>query len=262
MKPTTLLYLTHMQQLTGSAEVLGVEPGEKTTVYLDQTIFYPQGGGQPFDMGVIEGAENKFIVNEVRFADGIVAHKGHFESGNFPAHFPVMLHVNEARRWLNSRLHTAGHVIDHAVDALKLGWEPTKAYHFPEGPYVEYKGTTDSAEFGNIQAKIQELCNHYIAENLPVSCRFASLEEVKQLCPNAPTNFWANLPPCPPELAELEGPDKRRLEGKPIRLVMVDMFAVPCGGTHVRSLVDLEAMVITKIKKKGDDIRVSYDVKR
>lgn len=246
MKPTDLLYLTHMQQLTGSAQVLGVEPGaEKTTVYLDHTIFYPQGGGQPFDMGSIDCADNKFIVDEVRFADGIVAHKGHFESGKFELHLPVMLHINESRRWLNSRLHTAGHVIDRAIDALKLGWEPTKAYHFPEGPYVEYKGSTDSEEFPQLQAKIQELCNHYITENLPVSCRFASLDEVKQLCPNAPTNFWSNLP-----------------AGKPIRIVLVDMFAVPCGGTHVRSLADLEVMVITKIKKKGDDIRVSYDVKR
>lgn len=246
MKLTNLLYLTHMQQLTGSAEVLGMEQGDgKTVVYLDQTIFYPQGGGQPFDMGLIESADNKFIVDEVRFSDGVVLHKGHFENGSFPLHLPVMLYVNESRRWLNSRLHTAGHVVDRAVEAMNLGWEPTKAYHFPEGPYVEYKGSTDAAEFGQIQTKIQELCNHYIAENLPVSCRLASLDEVKELCPNAATNFWSNLP-----------------QGKPIRLVLIDMFAVPCGGTHVRSLADLESMVITKIKKKGDDIRVSYDVKR
>src|SRR5579885_310312 len=245
MKPTKLIYLEHMQQLTCDAQVEAIEPeNEKTAVYLDQTVFYPQGGGQPFDTGMITSSTATFIVDEVRYIEGAVAHKGHFQHGTFTPHEMVHCIVDSIRRSLNARLHSAGHVVDMAVESLPLSWEPTKAYHFPDSPYVEYTGNLDTMNVDELQNTIQQLCNSYIEQNLPVSCRFVSLTELKQLCKHVPANF-ANLAP-----------------EKPIRIVLIDTFAVPCGGTHIRSLQELGSMVITKIKKKGDTIRVGYDVVR
>ncbi len=101
---------------------------------MDGTIFYPQGGGQPYDQGVIESAKGKFLVEEVRFVDGIVKHIGMFERGSFEKGDEVTCHVDKARRDLHSRLHSAGHIVDMGMTELGLGWIPGKGYHFPDGP--------------------------------------------------------------------------------------------------------------------------------
>lgn len=51
---TRLLYLENMCQLSGSACVVEIiKDAEDHKIVLDQTVFYPQGGGQPSDKGTI-----------------------------------------------------------------------------------------------------------------------------------------------------------------------------------------------------------------
>ncbi|MFY9463074.1 MAG: alanine--tRNA ligase-related protein [Candidatus Sungiibacteriota bacterium] len=113
---TKLLYLEDFLALTAEARVeeVGEENG-KVVVMLDATIFYPQGGGQPYDTGAIESGVGRFIVQDTRFTDGIVKHIGHFETGMFAVGEQVELSVDADRRALHSRLHSAGHVVDMAV---------------------------------------------------------------------------------------------------------------------------------------------------
>ena len=71
-----------MQQLSCGAKILEIKnENEKTILILDQTVFYPQGGGQPFDNGVILSGENTFQVDEVRFLEGQVFHIGNYSKG-------------------------------------------------------------------------------------------------------------------------------------------------------------------------------------
>lgn len=53
------------------------QEGERVAVILDQTIMYPQGGGQPFDTGSIESIDGaiKFRVTDVRAKSGVVTSK-------------------------------------------------------------------------------------------------------------------------------------------------------------------------------------------
>ncbi len=134
---TKLLYLEDFLAVTAEARVEDViEENGKAVVALDATIFYPQGGGQPYDTGAIESdaGDARFIVEDTRFVDGVVKHIGHFENRMFVGGERVKLFVDEARRKLHSHLHSAGHVVDMAVAALGLPWIPGKGSHFPQGP--------------------------------------------------------------------------------------------------------------------------------
>lgn len=235
---TRLLYLEDMYTLEADASVERIEQQDgRTIVYLNQTILYPQGGGQPYDTGIIKGQDATFVVDEVRFVDGDVLHYGHFEDANFAPREDVHIVVNGDRRRLNARLHSGGHLVDMAISQLKPDWVSGKGYHFPDGPYVEYSGDLDIEERDGLLLQIEKLGNEFIAQDLPVSCSFAEHAELEKLCRHVPANLPAN---------------------KPTRVVQFDNFAVPCGGTHVRSLADIKELKITKLKNKGGNIRVGY----
>ncbi|MBI3273808.1 MAG: hypothetical protein HYZ69_01555, partial [Candidatus Colwellbacteria bacterium] len=215
---TKLLYLEDFNLLVSDANVLQIaQENGKEIVILNQTIFYPQGGGQPYDKGMIEGFSVKFFVEEVRFVDGVVKHIGKFESGNFQVGEIVKCLVDEARRALHSRIHSAGHVVDMAVTALKLSWVPGKGYHFPEGPYVEYVGNLDGLEKEKLKTDVENLCNKFVKENRETKLLFMDKEKMKEVC-----HFVPDYIP----------------KGKPARVVMYGDFGVPCGGTHVSHLGD------------------------
>ena len=242
MPPTKLSYLDNSEQLNSEATVLEqTQDNGRDVVVLDQTIFYPQGGGQPYDKGIIEGKTGKLVVEEVRFIDGVVKHIGKFELGKFNAGEMVKCTVDAERRLLNSRLHAAGHIVDMAVTELKLNWVPGKGYHFSEGPYVEYAGSFDMAEKEKLKSDIETLCNKFITEDRKVEVRLMDKEKLAEVC-----KFVPDYIP----------------EGKPCRVVMYGSFAVPCGGTHVTHLDEVRRMTIRELKNKGGNIRVAYDIER
>lgn len=83
--PTYLKYMEYGNILTDSAKVLSVieHYDNKQAVLLNQTIFYPQGGGQPYDKGFIKNNDNSFVVEETRFKNDTVYHIGFFSKRLF-----------------------------------------------------------------------------------------------------------------------------------------------------------------------------------
>lgn len=242
MQLTELLYMSDMSSTEGTAVVQAVQEIDgKTVVFLDQTLFYAQGGGQPYDKGSMTSNSSIFEVEEVRYLDGLIRHIGHFTSGKFSEGETVMLHVDPVRRALHRRLHSGGHVVDLALKRLGIAWIPGKGYHFPEGPYVEYEGSLGEEDKEALRSKIENTCNAIIQENIPTHIEFVSAEELQK------RGFEV-----PPTLAP----------GKPLRIVYYGDFGVPCGGTHVDQMGDLRHLTIRKLKQDGSNIRVSYDVDR
>lgn len=238
MHPTHLVYLEDMALLALDARVLAVlEEDGRTAVVLDRTVFYAQGGGQPFDQGWIRSESATFAVSDVRFADGIVRHYGSFESGAFVPGEAVRCEVDAPRRALHARLHSGGHVIDMAVTELGLPWRPGKGYHFPDGPYVEYAGGLEGLDRERLKADIQAIADRLTALDQPTSIRFMPQEEMAAVCHFVP---------------------ERLPEGKPARVVLYGGYGVPCGGTHVANLKDIAPMTIRDVKEKKGAIRVSY----
>lgn len=237
MKKTELIYMSHMDLLTCEATVLDVQEKEgKTIIILDQTVFYPQGGGQPYDTGLISSETGELNVEEVRFVDGYVHHIGTI-SGNITKEQKIQCSVDAKRRELHSRIHSAGHVLDMAIQSLGLAWIPGKGFHFPEGPYVEYSGIYEG-DIQELKNVIEEKVNSFVTST-PTTIQFMDTEEMKKIGLSVPEY----LP-----------------KDKPSRVVFYGVFGVPCGGTHVNNLQDIGNISIRKIKQKKGKIKISYQV--
>jgi len=243
MEPTDLIYLGAMAEREFDARVVAVEEREAghTAVALDRTLFYPQGGGQPCDRGTISCHGRDLSVESVRFEDGLVWHMGPFASEAVAVGDDVHGTIDDARRVLNSRLHSAGHLIDMAIAHLGLDWPPTKAYHFPDSPYVEYAGVVPPEERPELVQRIEREAKSIEEQDLIVRCRLVERGELEELCHHVPENIPEN---------------------KPTRVVEFGDFAIPCGGTHVGHLLELGDVTVTKLKQKGELARVGYDVSR
>lgn len=243
MLKTKLLYLEELALLEAPAWVMEVlREDDRDIVLLDQTVFYPQGGGQPYDTGVIESPAGKFLVEEVRFVDGIVRHIGHFEGENitWKPRFQVMCRVDAERRMLHAKIHSAGHLVDKAVAELDLPWRPGKGYHFPQGPYDEYGGSIEGVDKEKLKSDIETLCNKYVSEGGKTEIVFMTREEMQKACRYTP--------------------DFPIEKGERARIVVHAGFPMPCGGTPVADMREIGRITIRKIKQEKDNIRVGYDV--
>ncbi|MBG6178990.1 alanine--tRNA ligase-related protein [Arthrobacter sp. CAN_A1] len=245
---TELTYLNDFDVVTGTAKVLSVNQDDdgRTDVVLDRTCFYPRGGGQDWDTGVIRGVPGEFpggfdvdfAVEEVRLdPEGVVHHLG---TGSIAAGDGVALEVDAARRLANTRLHSAGHVVDLAVERLGLPWVPGKGAHYPHMSFVEYNAAVPAEEVDAVVARIQEAAQDVVDAGSTNEIRFMPVADMGEYCRNVPDNIPTN---------------------KPARIVLYTAdFGVPCGGTHVADVSDIGTLTITKIKSKKGLTKVSYAV--
>lgn len=240
---TDLLYLNDFDVTTCQAvvESIGSTDDGRTAATLDQTCFYPRGGGQDWDYGTIVSDDIVFNVEEVRLdSDGTVQHIGKFANGRFMAGEDVDCKVDEQRRWVNTRLHSAGHLVDMAIDALGLDWVAVKAQHYIDLSAIEYNGKWDESKAEELRSAIEQKSNELIATKTDNKIEFMPVDQMHTVCRHVPANIPTN---------------------KPSRVVIYgENFGIPCGGTHVRNLADVGEIQISKIKCKKGVIRVNYEV--
>lgn len=239
---TELLYMNDFDVETGEATVLALETLDdgRVDIILDKTCFYPRGGGQDWDMGEVTTDTASVVIEEVRLDEnGVVHHIGMVRRGEVAPGDAVSGKVDHKRRQVNTRLHSAGHVIDRAIDGLGLDWIATKGQHYPHLSAVEYSGTWDSENAEQLRMAIEERVNEYIGNGSTNTLQFMTPDEMKTVCKHVP----ANLP-----------------QNKPSRIVMYDDFGIPCGGTHVSNINQIGKIAIQKLKAKKGVIRVTYSV--
>lgn len=226
---TSLLYLQDTYRFEFSwiiTETWENEHGKY--IILDQTIFYPQWGGQPSDTGMISSESGIFEVKMVRMDEhGVVYHYGEYLTGKFEVDESVSLKIDTDRRLLNARNHSAWHLIDIAMRNIWLVYmTPTKWYHFSDWPYIEYSGSLkEPIEW--IIPKLQNELDKLIDRDIKMIIEYDT--QVKS--PEVKT----------PRYAHFEGYEW-----------------CGCGGTHVRSSGEIEKVLIRKVKMKDGNIRVSY----
>lgn len=222
-------------------------------VITDETIFYVQGGGQPTDTGFItstgaEGPKTTFEVNSVRHpgTGGQVLHFGRFnpEGTTFSIGEEIKQTIDAEKRDLYSRLHTAGHILGFAINALsREGVLPplteSKASHYPDSAAVEFGGLID----GKFKQAIQDKTDEFVQSAKAIWIHWWPMEEMMEKCTGVTADF---------ELPEGE------VMGRVVE--MEGMGSYPCGGTHVGDCSQVGKIEVRKISRSKGTSRVSYRV--
>ncbi|RAL12358.1 ThrRS/AlaRS common domain-containing protein, partial [Aspergillus homomorphus CBS 101889] len=228
-------------------------PPEDYALTTRQTVFYPQGGGQPSDTGVILVADNTstdhpstFEVHLVRkTADGSILHFGHFipPATALPLTIgqSVTQTIDAVKRNYHSRLHTAGHIIGLAMRLLapQLGErKKVKANHAPREACMEFEGLLYNEHKPLIEGKVNEL----VQRALPVTIAWWEESEIQK----AELNMVEGL--------QLGGDGRVRIAE------IADLDANPCGGTHVAHTGLTGYITIRKISRQKGVTKLSYEV--
>lgn len=234
---TELCYVSDPDLTELDTNVVAVEDVDgAASLTLDRTPFYPQGGGQPSDIGVISGSGYSFRVDKAALVDGVVHHLGEPIAGT-PISGPAIARIDDAIRNQNARLHTAGHLVMTAMFEL-TGLRAVKGYHFPNGPYVEFEGVLTDDQKATMAEQLQRRLDAMVAEDAPIMVQTTSIEELKARGVFIP----GEIP-----------------SGKPTRVVTTYGYESPCGGTHVARAGALLGLRVRSVKSKSGRTRVSYE---
>jgi misacylated tRNA(Ala) deacylase len=211
-------------------------------VVLDGTYFYPEGGGQPPDHGVLEWDGGHATVTKVRKNHGDVRHYVEGVEGEVPADGTIATgRIDADRRDRLRRMHTAQHVVSRVVldefDATTAGNQIHE-----DRSRIDF----EPADFDDDDlATIERESNAVVERDLPVTKVERPRERVEDETPEGRTQL---------DLI----PD----HVDPLRVVEIDDFDVcPCGGTHVESTGEIGAITLTNRTSKGADVeRVEFEL--
>ncbi|WP_435146579.1 alanine--tRNA ligase [Halobaculum sp. P14] len=229
---TERLYYDDQERTDFEAVVLDVfERDGGFDVVLDQTMFYPEGGGQPADRGTLSTDDATVEVEDVQIRDGVILHRTDEDPGK--GEF-VRGHVDAERRGRLMRHHTATHVIGHAARQVL-------------GEHVRQAGAQKGIESSRLDL------THYDR---------ISREEVKEIERVANDLIRQNLP------VKQEWPDRHAAEseygfdlyqggippGEEIRVIKVGSDVQACGGTHVAHTGDIGTVKVLKTEPVQDGV--------
>lgn len=232
---TKQIYYEDQYKKTLSVKIVSIEINvSMATVILDQTIFYPEGGGQPSDQGVIIGDNGKLEVQQVIIKDGEIIHIGKL-TGKLEVNEQVDISIDWDRRFTNMRVHSAGHIINDAVLSIFPDLIPVGGEHGKKS-FIKYKGHLNQVSF----AVILEKANEIIDSDLKISTEFVSLDELKKRASWIPDN----LP-----------------KGKPLRIMQIgDYSVIPDGGTQVGKTGEIERITEVNITNESEYTFVNYRI--
>ncbi|KAL3422292.1 hypothetical protein PVAG01_06449 [Phlyctema vagabunda] len=248
-----VLSISPVSALSAADQSLIKGPTEEDhALVTDETIFYVQGGGQPSDVGTINSVSSNttFEVNAVRHpaVGGQILHFGRFKpvgsNHGFAIGDEIKQNIDTEKRDLYSRLHTAGHILGLAINALsREGVLPqlteSKASHYPDSAAVEFVGLIDGKQKDAIQAKTDE----FVKGASKVLIHWWPMERLLTDCNGVTDGF--QLP---------EGEELGRV------VEMEGLGAYPCGGTHVGDCSLVGKIEVKKISRSKGVSRVSYRV--
>src|SRR6056297_3629393 len=230
---TDRLYYEDQQRMEFEAVVLEVfdREDDRFDVVLDQTMFYPEGGGQPPDHGHLATDDVTVEVEDVQRYDGVILHtvdddpgKGDFVRGQ----------VDATRRRRLMQHHTATHIVIHSARQVL-------------GEHVRQAGAQKGIDSSRIdishyesitreQVKaIESLANDLVQDNVSVTQQWPDRNEAQEK--HGFDLFQGGIP-----------------SGEQIRLIQVADDIQACGGTHVARTGDIGMTKLLNTERIQDGV--------
>jgi alanyl-tRNA synthetase len=230
MEATEKLYFTDSRLLQFQAQVIRVESvDEVDRLALDQTAFYPTGGGQPNDTGKINDAD---VVDVIEEDDGTIFHVIN-QTGRFVAGQHVEASVDKERRLDHLQQHSGQHILSQAF--IQACQAETRSFHMSAQTStidVELQNPTEEA-----MRAAEEIANTIIFDNRPMRVHLVD-EAGAALLPLRKESALSGL----------------------IRVIEVEDFDwSPCGGTHAGQTGQIGLIAIKSFERvKSNLTRVEF----
>ncbi len=202
---------------------------DENGIQLDRTVFYPMGGGQPGDTGVLRNAAGAEVrITDTRKGDvpGQILHIPASETPALKSGDKVTAVIDWNRRYRLMRMHTCLHLLCTVVAGGVTGGSVRDGsgrldFDLPE-PTLDKEHITSEL-------------NRLISENRSVQSRWITDEEMASK----------------PELVRTMSVKPPSGQGR-VRLVEIEGLDLqPCGGTHLASIGEIGKVRVGKIEKKG-----------
>lgn len=228
LSKTIRLYDADAYQTEFEATVLDCEEVEKKDgkvyqVWLDQTLFFPEEGGQSPDMGTIDGVE----VLDVQIKNEVITHT---LAAPLTVGTTVKGVVDWKHRFYNMQQHSGEHIFSGIVHN-RFGYDNV-GFHLSDSIVtMDFNGVITPEEITEIEEKV----NQAIIENIPVEVSYPSKEELK----------------------ELDYRSKIEIEGQ-VRIVTIPGYDVcACCAPHVRRTGEIGSLKVMNVQSYKGGVRVS-----
>lgn len=222
---TVKLFDCDPYQKEAEAKVLSCKKSDDFyKVHLDQTIFYPRGGGQQADRGKIGGVPCVDVYEE----DGDIVHVLDAPLATMDT---VKLVLDWHYRYDNMKQHLGQHIFSHIVEDM-YGIDTVSARIEDNSAHVELARELSYEQM----LCVTDAVNKVIDENRAVSCGYFTKEQAADM-----------------------GMPQKAFKHENIRIVSIfGLDKNPCGGTHPATTGEVEKCVITGQKQVRGVFRVYY----
>ncbi len=239
---TERLYLSSIDAAYEQEFVATVTNIEENKIALNRTLFYPLGGGQNWDLGVLNTPNGELNVTEVRGRD-IIEHTVD-DALNLEVGDEVTGLIDFERRYAHMKMHTAQHLVSGIAYELFNGVRTVGNQIHTDRSRIDFHPIQFTDE---MLLQLQSEVNEKIKQALDVTDSQMTRDEINAIMPQERTNMDL-LPAFINDLRVVTIGDQQ------------DMC--PCAGTHVRNISEIGEIEFTGKKSKGKGKqRVSYILK-
>lgn len=223
------LFYENAYQKTGKTNMISQAQDEAGRWYikLDETIFYPTGGGQPHDIGLINGMP----VTDVEEVDGEIRHYIS-EQSSLEAGEAVTTEIDWTRRFDFMQQHAGQHIL--TASFVELFGIQTVSFHLGKELVTIDLDATNISE--DQLGEVEKLANQIILENRLIETKWVTKDELSQYTLR-----------------------KQVTVDEDIRLVIIPDFDYNgCGGTHPSSTGQVGSLKILDTEMQKGKVRVHF----
>mgnify|MGYP002672683422 CR=1 FL=1 len=239
MTETIKLYDRDAYATEFEADIISCEPNmaddKRFDIILNQTLFFPEEGGQSPDMGILGG----YRVVDVQIKNGVITHTVDTSAGDccevekkaeLAAGVHVQGKIDWQHRFYNMQQHSGEHIFSGIVHS-RFGFENV-GFHLSDSVVtMDFSGVLSPEDIAEVEHEV----NVAISKNIPIEVTYPSRDE----------------------LAQLEYRSKIEIEGQ-VRIVTVPGYDVcACCAPHVKRTGEIGMLKVMNYQNYKGGVRVS-----